>query len=68
MKILWYFLAGVCVAIAVLYSALPGGDLPPFLPGYEAGSTHIHHLHAVAAIVGAIIFLLIGFSGRRQRG
>jgi hypothetical protein len=67
-KILAYFLAVICIIIAVMYSVLPGGALPPFLPGYDEGSTHVHHLHAVAAITGAIIFLLIGLSRRRQRG
>jgi hypothetical protein len=45
---------------------LPGGSLPPFIPGSEPGSTHIHHLHAVAALTGVIIFLLIGLSRRRR--
>jgi hypothetical protein len=65
MKIFAYLVAALFVVIAVMYAALPGGSLPPFIPGYEPGSTHIHHLHAVAAVAGAIIFLLIGLSRRR---
>jgi hypothetical protein len=63
-----YALAALCIMIAVMYSVLPGGSLPRFLPGYDAGSTHVHHLHAFAAITAAVIFLLIGLSARRQRG
>jgi amino acid permease len=68
MKIFAYFLAVVCLVIAVMYYVLPGGSLPQFLPGYDAGSTHIHTMHAIAAATAAIVFLLIGLSsGRRRR-
>jgi hypothetical protein len=49
----------------VLYYVTPGGSLPTFMPGYNAGSTHIHTMHAVAAVTAAVIFLLIGLSTRR---
>jgi hypothetical protein len=65
MKMLAYILAGVCLAVAVMYYVLPGGSLPTFFPGYVAGSTHIHTMHAVAGVTGAIVFLLIGLSTRR---
>jgi hypothetical protein len=65
MKKLAYLLAIICLVITVMYAVLPGGSLPAFIPGYEPGSTHVHHLHAVAAGTGAIIFLLIGLSARR---
>jgi hypothetical protein len=65
MKMLAYLLGVVCVLIGVMYAVLPGGALPAFIPGYEPGSTHIHHLHAVAAVTGAVVFLLIGLSVRR---
>jgi hypothetical protein len=68
MKQLAYLLAVICVVVAVMYLALPGGSLPAFIPGSEPGSTHIHHLHGVAAITGAVIFLLIGLSRRRGVG
>jgi hypothetical protein len=64
-KIVAYCLAGLCLIFAMAYLVLPGGDLPSFLPGYEPGSTHIHHLHAFAALVAAIVFLLFAFSSRR---
>ena len=66
MKTLAYGLSIICVIIAVLYFVLPGGSLPTFLPGYVAGSTHVHKLHAFAAATGAVVFLLIGLSTRRR--
>ena len=66
MKTLAYGLSIICVIIAVLYFVLPGGSLPTFLPGYVAGSTRIHKLHAFAAATGAVVFLLIGLSTRRR--
>ena len=65
MKRLAYGLAVLCVILAVMYFVLPGGSLPTFVPGYVEGSTHIHRLHAYAAITGAVVFLLIGLSTRR---
>jgi len=47
-------------------SALHAGQLPALMPGYAEGSTHIHHLHAYAAAVAAVVLFGIGwFSGRR---
>ncbi len=66
MKTLAYGLSIICVIIAVLYFVLPGGSLPTFLPGYVAGSTRVHKLHAFAAATGAVVFLLIGLSTRRR--
>ena len=66
MKTLAYGLSIICVIVAVLYFVLPGGSLPTFLPGYVAGSTRVHKLHAFAAATGAIVFLLVGLSTRRR--
>jgi hypothetical protein len=65
MKMLAYLLAVVSAIVAVMYYVMPGGSLPTFMPGYDAGSTHIHTMHAVAAVTAAIVFLLIGLSTRR---
>jgi hypothetical protein len=65
MKVLAYLLAINCAIAAVMYYVMPGGSLPTFMPGYNAGSTHIHTMHAVAAVTAAVIFLLIGLSTRR---
>ncbi len=66
MKIIAYLLAIICVIVAVMYYTVQAGSLPTFMPGYDAGSTHIHHLHAYAALVAAVVLFGIGwFSGRR---
>ena len=65
MKRVAYLLAVVSAIAAGMYFFLPGGSLPAFMPGYDAGSTHIHTMHGVAAITAAIVFLLIGLSSRR---
>jgi hypothetical protein len=62
MKTLAFLLAVVCVVVGAMYYALPGGSLPPFMPGYAADSTHIHMLHGFAAVTGAVAFLLVGLS------
>jgi hypothetical protein len=61
-----YGLSIVCVIVAVMYYALPGGSLPTFFPGYVAGATHVHKMHAFAAAIGAIVFLLVGLSTQRR--
>ena len=66
MKTLAYGLSIICVIVAITYFVLPGGSLPTFLPGYVAGSTHVHRMHAFAAATGAVVFLLVGLSTRRR--
>jgi hypothetical protein len=47
--------AGVALlAIAVIYWAEPAKSLPSFFPGHEAGSTHHHVKHGIAALVVAL--------------
>ena len=43
----------VFVAIAVVYFAEPASSLPSFFPGHEAGSSHHHTKHGIAALVVA---------------
>jgi amino acid permease len=62
MKMLAFLLAVVCVIVGAMYCMLPGGSLPTFMPGYAAESTRIHVLHGFAAVIGAVVFLLIGLS------
>jgi uncharacterized membrane protein len=67
MKMLAYLLAIVCVIVAVMYFTMSAGSLPTFMPGYEAGSSHIHQTHAIAAAVAAVVLFLIGWMfGRRH--
>jgi hypothetical protein len=66
MKMIAYLLAIICAIAAVMYFTMQAGSLPTFMPGYAAGSTHIHHTHAYAAAVAAIVLFGIGwFAGRR---
>lgn len=47
------------LVVAVLYVADPARSLPSFFPGYEAGSSHHHVKHGIAAAVlaaGAFVF------------
>jgi hypothetical protein len=68
MKALVYLLAILCLIAAVMYFAMPAGNLPSFMPGYEAGSAHMHTKHAVVAIVAAVVLFLIGWvAGRAAR-
>jgi hypothetical protein len=67
MKMLAYLLAIICAIAAVMYYTMAAGSLPTFMPGYEAGSAHIHQTHAIAAAVAAIVLFVIGwFFGRRR--
>jgi hypothetical protein len=44
----------VFLVIAVVYFAEPAGSLPSFFPGHEAGSSHHHTKHGIAAAVVAL--------------
>ena len=51
-----------------MYFVMPAGSLPTFMPGYLAGSDHIHIKRAAIAAVVAIVLFLIGwFLGRSRR-
>jgi hypothetical protein len=65
-KAIAYVLSIICVIVAIMYYVLPGGSLPTFFPGYVAGATRVHKLHAFAAATGAVVFLLVGLSTRRR--
>jgi hypothetical protein len=43
----------VFVVIAVVYFVEPASSLPSFFPGHEAGSSHHHTKHGIAALVVA---------------
>lgn len=42
------------VVVAIVYFAEPAGSLPSFFPGHEAGSSHHHFKHGIAALVLAL--------------
>ncbi len=37
------------IVVAVIYWVEPAGSLPSFFPGHEAGSSHHHVKHGIAA-------------------
>jgi hypothetical protein len=39
------------LVLGVVYVADPAGSLPSFLPGHQAGSTHHHIKHGIAALL-----------------
>lgn len=67
MRMLAYLLAIICVIAAVMYYMMPAGQLPTFMPGYIASSTHIHTTHAIAAAVAAVVLFVIGWFAGRAR-
>jgi hypothetical protein len=62
-----FILAIICVIAAVMYFVMPAGQLPTFMPGYAAGSTHVHTTHAVAAAIAAVILFVLGWIFGRRR-
>ncbi|HUD06581.1 MAG TPA: hypothetical protein VMR34_01715 [Candidatus Saccharimonadales bacterium] len=53
-KTLFIIIAIIFLAIAVYYWVTPAGSLLHFVPGYQAGSTHAHLKHGLAALVLAV--------------
>jgi len=54
--------------IAYVYFTTPAEALPHFMPGFSAGSTHVHLKHAVASLLlGLAAFALAWFqSGKKS--
>jgi len=44
----------VFIGVALVYWLTPAGGLPNFLPGFNAGSDHVHLTHALAALMIAL--------------
>jgi uncharacterized RDD family membrane protein YckC len=47
------------IALAIVYFVSTADALPSFIPGHEAGSSHHHVKHGIAALllgVGALVF------------
>jgi hypothetical protein len=44
----------VFIGLAIVYWLTPAGGLPSFLPGFDAGSDHVHITHALAALIVAL--------------
>jgi uncharacterized membrane protein HdeD (DUF308 family) len=44
----------ILIVVAIVYFAEPAKSLPSFFPGHQAGSTHHHTKHGIAAVVVAL--------------
>ena len=52
----------VLIVIGIVYFAEPAKSLPGFFPGHQAGSSHHHVKHGIAAIlVGLACFVFAWF-------
>jgi hypothetical protein len=49
----------VFIGIATVYWLTPADGLPSFLPGFEAGSDHVHLTHALGSLIVALILFAI---------
>jgi hypothetical protein len=54
LPILFVVLGLVFLAIAIYYWTTKAGSLPSWVPGHQAGSTHVHLKHGLAALILAI--------------
>ena len=51
-------LAVVLAVVAGVYFAESAGNLPSFFPGHQAGSSHHHTKHGLAAAIVALLALI----------
>jgi len=59
------------IAVAIVYWAEPAKSLPSFFPGHQAGSSHHHTKHGIAAfLVGLVCFAFAWFNTgpKKSRG
>jgi hypothetical protein len=59
------------LVVAALYFAQTASDLPSFFPGHQAGSSHHHVKHGVAALVvglGCFVFAWFQTGPASSRG
>ncbi len=51
----------VLIVIAIVYWVEPAGSLPSFFPGHEAGSSHHHAKHGIAAFLVGLACLVFAW-------
>ncbi|HEX7963070.1 MAG TPA: hypothetical protein VF466_00620 [Candidatus Saccharimonadales bacterium] len=49
------------IALGIYYMMTPAGSLPHALPGYEAGSSHKHMKHGLAAFAVAVACAIVAW-------
>ena len=57
----------VFLALAAFYWLTPAGNLPTFLPGFEAGSAHVHERHALGSLIVALVLFAFAWFRRAPR-
>jgi uncharacterized membrane protein HdeD (DUF308 family) len=60
----------ILIVVAIVYFVDPAKSLPSFFPGHQAGSTHHHVKHGIAALVvglGCFVFAWFQTGGDRER-
>jgi hypothetical protein len=67
MRILGIILGLAFAALAIVYWVVPAGSLPSFVPGFEAGSAHIHLKHGIASALVAVVLFGLGWYVGRAR-
>lgn len=56
------------LAVGLYYILTPAGALPTFVPGYEAGSVHVHIKHGIGATLLALgLFAYAWFASGSKR-
>jgi UDP-N-acetylmuramyl pentapeptide phosphotransferase/UDP-N-acetylglucosamine-1-phosphate transferase len=58
------------IVVAVVYWVEPAGSLPSFFPGHQAGSSHHHVKHGIAAFLVGLACLAFAWfnTGPKKRG
>jgi hypothetical protein len=57
------------IVVAIVYWAESAGSLPSFFPGHEAGSSHHHVKHGIAAfLVGVALLVFAWFQTGKKAG
>jgi hypothetical protein len=49
------------IVVAAVYFVDSAGSLPSFFPGHQAGSTHHHAKHGIAALVVGLLCLVFAW-------
>ena len=59
------------IALSIVYFAEPAKSLPGMFPGHQAGSTHHHMKHGIAALflgIGALVLAWFQTGPKKQEG
>lgn len=60
----------VLIVLAIVYWVEPASSLPSWMPGHEAGSSHHHIKHGIAAFLLGVALLIFAWfqTGKRNVG